>query len=77
MVSILLSVVLTVLLNVALRSFPGGGDRAARRLDELASRDPADGRRVRVWFPWRAMLLASVALTVVVTVVVNLVAWLA
>ena len=74
--SIVLSVVLTVVLNVGLRSFPGIGDRAARRVDEaFAPRDDGslgDGRRVRVWFPWKGMLVASVVLTVLLNLVARL-----
>ena len=62
--SIVLSVVLTVVLNVALRAFPRTGDRATRS-------DRRDGR-VTVWFPWKGMLLASLALTVAL----NLLLWL-
>jgi hypothetical protein len=69
--SIVLSVVLTVVLNVALRAFPGAGDRAARRLEQAARRDRGD-RRAQVWFPWKAMLVASLGLTVVL----NLLLWL-
>lgn len=69
--SIVLSVVLTVVLNVGLRMFPRAGDRAARRLDEAVAPGD-DGRRVRVWFPWKGMLIASVVLTVLLNVVLRL-----
>jgi hypothetical protein len=62
--SIVLSVVLTVVLNVALRAFPGARDRAFTPPDET--------RRVRVWAPWRGMLVASIALTILL----NLALWL-
>lgn len=72
--SLVLSVVLTVVLNVALRAFPGAGDRAARGLARLASPpddDPrADRRRVRVIVPWRAMIVASIVLTILVNVLI-------
>jgi hypothetical protein len=74
-VSIVLSLVLTVLLNVWLRLFPDHGHRAARRLDELARHDDetaGSGGRVRVFVPWKAMITASV----VVTIVVNIVLWI-
>ncbi len=65
--------VLTVLLNVGLRAFPNAGDRVGRRLHELASpspdRAPRDGQRVRVFAPWKAMILVSLVLTIVVNVV--------
>jgi hypothetical protein len=74
--SVVLSLALTVVLNLALRAFPRAGGRLARRLDDLASPtvdDPRrDERRVRVYVPWRAMIIASVVLTIVL----NLVLWL-
>ncbi|HVV38549.1 MAG TPA: DUF2905 family protein [Acidimicrobiales bacterium] len=65
--SIALSVILTIVLNVLVRAFPGGAHRAARRVDEWVAA-PDDGPRthVRVFFPWRSMLLASVVLTILV-----------
>ena len=80
--SLVASVVLTVVLNAAIRLWPGGAERSARRLDDWAQRHaapPSDGRsvrrdepRVRVIVPWKAMLLASVVLTVVLNVVLRL-----
>lgn len=74
--SLVLSVVLTVVLNVVLRAFPGTGEAVGRKLHRLAQHDPArpehDGRRVRIWFPWKAMLLASIVLTLLL----NLALWL-
>jgi hypothetical protein len=73
--SLVASVVLTIVLNVALRLFPG----AARRLHESAARmaersgyDPnVEPRRTntRVMFPWKAMLIGSLLLTVLVNAV--------
>lgn len=76
-VSIVASVVLTILLNLAIRLWPGGADRAARRADQWASEwspPPAeDGRSgTRVFVPWKAMLVASVVLTVALNVVLVL-----
>ena len=75
--SLVLSVVLTVVLNVALRAFPNAGDRAARALEERAWQqgDTARGgdKRVRVYFPWKAMIVGSILLTILV----NLVLWFA
>jgi hypothetical protein len=66
--SIVVSVVLTVVLNVALRAFPGTGEAIGRRLDDALSED----RRVRVWFPWKGMLVASLVLTVLLNLVLGL-----
>jgi hypothetical protein len=74
-VSLLLSVVLTIVLNVAVRAFPGAGERLARRMSELAEPRPGttrDSSRVKVFVPWKAMLIGSVLLTVLL----NLVLWL-
>jgi hypothetical protein len=74
-VSLVLSIVLTVLLNVWLRLFPGAGARAARKLDELTASDfddHGDDRSLRVIVPWKAMLVASVVLTVAL----NLLLWI-
>jgi len=71
--SVVLSVLLTVILNVGARLFPDAGRRTARRIDESTwGRDPSD-RRIRVWAPWKAMILASVLFTIVL----NLVLWIA
>jgi hypothetical protein len=71
-VSIVLSVVLTVVLNLAARALPTAGRRAARWLDDLEARAPERSGRVRLYVPWRAMLLASLVLTVGL----NIVLWL-
>jgi hypothetical protein len=76
--SIVASVVLTIVLNVALRLFPGAGQRASEaiaRLTERSTRDTAseeDQRRVRVIVPWKAMLLASLALTLLLNLLLVL-----
>ena len=75
-VSLVLSVVLTVALNLALRVFPGAGDRAARKLAELSTPTDRDADRrdahVRVYVPWKAMLVGSLILTIVLNVVLRL-----
>ena len=76
-ISVGLSVILTVLLNVGLRAFPGAGDRVARSFTTFTSRRADDartnGRSARVFLPWKAMILGSLILTVVV----NVVLWIA
>lgn len=73
-VSLVLSVVLTVVLNVALHLFPRAGDELGRRLTDFATRAPHedDGRPVRVFFPWKAMLVGSLVLTILVNVLLRL-----
>lgn len=74
--SVVLSVALTAFLNVGLRMFRSN-DRGAtppvNDHDWLAV-DPArtSDRRVRVWAPWKAMLVGSLVLTILV----NLVLWI-
>ena len=68
--SLVMSVVLTLVLNLGVRAFPNG----RRRLEERATRwvkEPGadEAPRVRVFFPWKAMLIGSVALTVLLNVV--------
>jgi len=75
-ISIVLSVVLTVVLNLWLRAFPDAGRRAARAIERhtspTAEGTRTDDRRVRVWVPWKAMIVGSVILTIAV----NLVFWI-
>ena len=72
-ISIVLSVVLTVVLNLWLRAFPDAGRRAARAIDRhtspTAREARTDDRRVRVWVPWKAMIVGSVILTIAVNLV--------
>ena len=76
-ISVGLSVILTVLLNVGLRVFPDAGHRVARSFTTLTSpgADAArtNDRRVRVFMPWKAMIVGSLILTIVV----NVVLWIA
>ena len=75
-ISVGLSVVLTVLLNLAVRAFPGTARRLARSLTTFTSSAhaaPTNDRRVCVFIPWKAMLLGSLILTIVV----NVVLWIA
>ena len=65
-VSIVASVVLTVVLNAALRIFPGAG----HKLNEMATAE----RRAnpRVIFPWRTMLFVSLLLTLAVNILLRI-----
>ena len=69
-VSIVLSVVLTVLLNVGLRLFPGAGDRIARRASERTHFDGASRSDARVFAPWKAMVVASLVLTLIINIII-------
>jgi hypothetical protein len=74
--SIVASVVLTVVLNLAIRLFPWPAERGARRVDAWAERQAAARElgeaRTQVIVPWRAMLIGSLVLTVGL----NLLLWL-
>lgn len=76
-ISIVLSLLLTVVVNVGLRVFPDAGRRIARAMTQPSLPSETEGRRtnhrLRLWTPWKAMLLSSVVLTIVV----NLWLWLA
>ena len=73
-ISIVLSLFLTVVLNVGLRLFPDAGRRIARGMTTLPSAgEKPPGDRVRLWTPWKAMILGSVILTIVL----NLALWIA
>ena len=70
--SLVLSIVLTIVLNFAVRAFPRATDRGIRRLDGWAQSVPDDGRRLRVYFPWMAMLIGSIVLTIALNLLVRL-----
>ena len=72
--SIIGSVILTILLNVLPLMFPDAAAKMQRKIKENAKRAIAqhedDGQpRVKVFFPWKTMLLVSVILTVLVNLV--------
>jgi hypothetical protein len=75
-VSLVLSIVLTAVVNAVLWLFPRVGPWVELKLRDLAEgtgRADADrAGRVRVIVPWRFMLIASLALTVVINLVLLL-----
>ena len=75
--SIMASVILTVLLNLGLRMFPNASDRAARSVAQRTAPSGGDrwtgDRRVKVYFPWRAMLIGSLVLTILLNLVLLIV----
>ena len=62
--SLILSVGLTVLLNTLPRLFPGVQARLQEKLASQMQQADSDGPRVRVFFPWKFMLIGSIVLTV-------------
>ena len=72
--SLIASVVLTVLINVLPMLFPKSSEKVERKVQEklnesIARQQEGNQPRVRVFFPWKAMLIASLVLTVVVNVI--------
>jgi len=69
-ISVVLSLLLTIVLNVGLRLFPDAGRRVARAMSQPSLPSAGESRpsnhRVRIWAPWKAMILGSVILTIVV-----------
>lgn len=74
--SLIVSLALTVVLNVVIRAFPGtSADARARQVfgeeqgrpDELP--EPDDRPRMRVFFPWKQMLVWSALLTIALNVI--------
>ena len=76
------SLVLTIVLNLAIRLVPGLPDRLGRWLGSLAAPPPPgpeghgpappEGRpapRVRVYAPWKAMIVGSIVLTVALNLI--------
>lgn len=73
-ISIIGSIVLTVLLNLLPMLFPNAADKMQRKLQESARRSieqQADEKQsnVKVFFPWKMMLVGSLVLTVLVNLV--------
>ena len=77
--SLVASIVLTVLLNVVPRVFPGASRRAEEKFHDYVLEneqarsqrlDPNDnGPRVKVSAPWKAMIVGSIVLTILVNLV--------
>ncbi len=73
--SIVVSVVLTVVANVVIRYWPGA-DRGARRLEDWVAGDDAGTAPRREGYGVVVPLTAMVLISVVLTVVINVVIWL-
>lgn len=72
--SVVGSIVLTLLLNVLPMLFPRSSrkleEKVHRRMEEaMAEQDADNPPRVKVFFPWKIMLIASIVLTIIVNVV--------
>ena len=72
--SIIASIVLTVVLNVLPLIFPNSAAKLQKKIEENARHaieqyEDATRPRVKVFFPWKAMLIGSIALTVLVNII--------
>jgi len=72
--SIIASVVLTIVINVLPVLFPKSSEKMERKVrdkisESVVRQEEGSQPRVRVFFPWKVMLIASLVLTVAVNVV--------
>jgi Na+-transporting methylmalonyl-CoA/oxaloacetate decarboxylase beta subunit len=72
--SIIGSVVLTCVLNVLPMLFPRSSRKIEEKIhkrmeDAMAEQDAESTPRVKVFFPWKIMLIASIVLTIVMNLV--------
>ena len=72
--SIIASIVLTVVLNVLPLLFPDAATRLQKKIEEnarkaIAQHEDGTRPRVKVFFPWKAMLIGSIVLTVLVNLI--------
>lgn len=68
------SIVLTIVLNILPMLFPKASEKVERKIHEkmsesISRQDEGRQPRVRVFFPWKAMLVVSIVLTVIVNLV--------
>jgi hypothetical protein len=74
LISIIGSIALTILVNLLPILFPNTAAKIQRKIKENAKRaieqHEDDGQpRVKVFFPWKAMLIGSIVLTVLINLV--------
>lgn len=72
--SILASVVLTVVVNILPLLFPNAADKIQRKIEENAKRaieqhEDDNQPSVKVFFPWKVMLIGSIVLTIVLNLI--------
>jgi hypothetical protein len=72
--SIVASIVLTVVVNVLPLVFPNFAAKVQKKIKENArhaieQHEDATRPRVKVFFPWKAMLIGSIVLTVLVNII--------
>jgi hypothetical protein len=72
--SVIGSIVLTALLNILPLLFPNGAAKIQKKIEENARKaieqhEDDNLPRVKVFFPWKAMVIGSIVLTIVVNVI--------
>ena len=72
--SLIASVVLTILINLIPRLFPAATEKAEQAVHEKMSQALQDqregnGPRVKVFFPWKSMIVISIVLTILVNLI--------
>ncbi len=72
--SLIASVVLTALINILPMLFPKTAQKAQRKIKEKVEesfneQEHGTGPRVKVFFPWKTMLIVSLVLTVLVNLI--------
>jgi len=80
--SLIASVVLTIAVNALPRLFPSATERYERRIHDQVRRahdestypesEQESGRKIRVLFPWKTMIVGSILLTVALNVIAYL-----
>ncbi len=75
--SILASVVLTAVLNILPLLFPNAATKVQKKIEENARQaieqhEDDDRPRVKVFFPWKVMLIGSIVLTILVNLIDSL-----
>lgn len=73
LISIVGSIVLTFALNVLPRLFPRTARRVQRKLAEPVQRDTGAPPKLKVYFSWKAMLIGSIVLTIIINLIGHLV----
>ncbi|MEE9445233.1 MAG: hypothetical protein V3V19_06190 [Cocleimonas sp.] len=72
--SLIASVVLTIVINILPIIFPNAADKLQKKIEENARRSIDQHKddnqpSVKVFFPWKTMVIGSVVLTVLVNLV--------
>ena len=72
--SLIASVVLTIVINILPIIFPNAADKLQKKIEENARRsidqhEDDNQPSVKVFFPWKTMVIGSIVLTVLVNLV--------